>query len=159
MIKKKLQWRIFLPNGKLDSPQEMGTFSAKFESTESRKGLVRWLASLQGGEDIGLICRTTMRAFMTNKLMSFYSVKGQKGKLPFNKTTAYSIVLKSVKRACRGKVSLSDVMLEVGDVLRNAPNKPGGINYIKKQHQNKQNKEFERTTEMEGDDSDASISD
>lgn len=51
------------------------------------------MASLQGGEHAGEICRAIMRSIMTNNCMSQFSGTGQKRKLAFIGTPLYKIIL------------------------------------------------------------------
>ncbi|XP_061190147.1 uncharacterized protein LOC133198007 [Saccostrea echinata] len=122
----------FLPSQrKLDSSEDIKQLEESLDES-SRKKMITSLASLQGGNDAGEICRTVMRALMTNNAMSQYSGTGQKGKLPFIGTPLYKIILSAARKASKKTLAFQEIKTEVLDVLRNAPNKPGGTNYIKK---------------------------
>ncbi|XP_046578930.1 uncharacterized protein LOC124286598 [Haliotis rubra] len=124
-----------LPAGqKLDKPCEMDDFEKGLDE-ESRRKLINSLASLQGGNDAGVICRTLMRALMTNNLMSHYSGTGQKGKLAFIGKPIYRIITSAARKASGKTLAFHDIRSEMLEVLRNAPNKPGGANYVKKHQQ------------------------
>ena len=40
-------------------------------------------------------------------------------------------VLEAARKASKNKAKQSDVHFEIGEVLRNAPNMPGGSNFVK----------------------------
>ncbi|KAI0241774.1 hypothetical protein LSAT2_018987 [Lamellibrachia satsuma] len=42
-------------------------------------------------------------------------------------------VLEAARKASKNKAKQSDVHFEIGEVLRNAPNMPGGSNFVKRQ--------------------------
>nr|XP_022307886.1 uncharacterized protein LOC111113885 [Crassostrea virginica] len=121
-----------LPSGrKLNTSQEIDDFQHSLDENSKRK-LVNALASLKGGSNAGDICRTVMRAIMTNHAMSQYSGTGQKGKLPLIGTEIYKVILSAVRKASKKNIPFEEIKVEVLDVLRNAPNQPGGTNYVQK---------------------------
>ncbi|XP_041372272.1 uncharacterized protein LOC121385599 [Gigantopelta aegis] len=92
---------------------------------------VRSLASVPGGSDRGKICRCMMRSVMTNMLTNRYRVVGHKRKLAFKNCTVCKVVLEAVKNSSKSAFMDSDILTEIGDLLRNAPNQPGSSNYKK----------------------------
>ncbi|KAJ8348331.1 hypothetical protein SKAU_G00269200 [Synaphobranchus kaupii] len=123
---------VFLPHSrKLESMEELNEFERVLQGEECKRRLVQILATMEGGENVGKICRAIMRALMTNGLMSQFSARGQKGKLAFKDRLLCDVILRAVRKSLNGACKDSDIMYEIAGVLRNAPNHPGGTNYHK----------------------------
>ncbi|XP_035289967.1 uncharacterized protein LOC118236055 isoform X2 [Anguilla anguilla] len=123
---------LFLPHGgKLESMEELIELEKMLQVEEHKRRLVQVLSTMEGGENVGKICRALMRALMTNGLMSQFSARGQKGKLAFKDRLLCDVILKAVRKSSNGDCRDSDIMYEIAGVLRNAPNHPGGTNYHK----------------------------
>ncbi|XP_036380177.1 uncharacterized protein LOC118774789 isoform X2 [Megalops cyprinoides] len=121
---------VFLPHGRrLESLEELRDFEESLEDEERKRRLVQVLASVEGGENVGKICRAVMRSLMSNGLMSSFSARGQKGKLAFKEQPLCDVILRAVRKSSNGECKDSDIMYEIAGVLRNAPNHPGGANY------------------------------
>ncbi|XP_069195215.1 uncharacterized protein [Procambarus clarkii] len=93
-----------------------------------RTKFVLLLTSVRGSD-----CATTVRRIMkkigTNGLWSLYSMKGQKKKLAFlQKQELYNVILKSSISA-HPHVKEQDVTYQISEVLKHAPNRPGGSRY------------------------------
>ncbi|XP_076071521.1 uncharacterized protein LOC143042895 isoform X4 [Mytilus galloprovincialis] len=102
------------------------------EDGEFQKKLINILSKLRGGMDLASVVRDQMRSVFTNGLMSKYSLTGQKGKLCFMDTSSCKTILRSIRRATKDRFKIKDLEYEIAEVLRNAPNHPGGANYVKK---------------------------
>ncbi|KAJ8030886.1 hypothetical protein HOLleu_27427 [Holothuria leucospilota] len=97
-----------------------------------KRKMINVLVPIATGHDLGKAARAVMRATISNSVMSLYSFRGQKGgKKPFKETTLCRIILKCLRKVFPG-ASEKNITFEVGEVLRHAPNKPGGSNYEKK---------------------------
>ncbi|XP_061180189.1 uncharacterized protein LOC133188704 [Saccostrea echinata] len=121
-----------LPSGsKLNSVREVEDFQETLDDSSKRK-LINAMASLQGGDNAGEICRAIMRSVMTNNCMSQYSGTGQKGKIAFIGTPLYKIILSAARKASKKTIQFETIKREVLDVLRFAPYLPGGSNYSKR---------------------------
>lgn len=128
-----------LPSGnRLNTSAEVEEFQDSLDD-DSKKKLINAMASLQGGEHAGEICRAVMRSIMTNNCMSQFSGTGQKGKIAFIGTPLYKIILSAVRKASKKTIPFETIKREVLDVLRFAPHLPGGINYAKKKRGKKSN--------------------
>ncbi|XP_052075784.1 uncharacterized protein LOC127713854 [Mytilus californianus] len=102
------------------------------EDVEFQKKLITILSKLRGGADLASVVRGQMRSIFTNGLMSRYSLTGQKGKLCFLDTSSCKVILRSIRRATKDRFKIKDIEYEMAEVLRNAPNHPGGANFVKK---------------------------
>lgn len=99
-----------------------------------KRKMINVLVPIATGHDLGKAARAVMRATISNSVMSLYSFRGQKGgKKPFKETTLCRIILKCLRKVFPG-ASEKNITFEVGEVLRHAPNKPGGSNYEKKKN-------------------------
>ncbi|KAK6488849.1 hypothetical protein HHUSO_G7786 [Huso huso] len=120
---------VVLPEGrKLESTDALQKFDEHL-NVNTRKRMVRILQSIEGGSNLPKICRAIMRSLLTNKVMSMYSVVGQKGKLPFKNLEIAKIIMRTIKKSTLDKFKENEIFYEIGEVLSNAPNQPGGINY------------------------------
>ncbi|PIK45328.1 putative DNA topoisomerase 2-alpha-like isoform X2 [Apostichopus japonicus] len=120
---------------RIDSEEAFEEFEVALGEDEGkRKKLVLILASMEKGVP-GKVARAMMRAVMTNGIMSNFSATGQKGgKRPFKDTILCSVILKALRK-CIKNGKRSDFFFEISEVLRNAPNMPGGSNYVRKKSQ------------------------
>ena len=124
-----------LPGGrKLDTIDDLHTFESQLVDDEnSKRKILRVLCTMSSGEDLAKCCRAVMRSMLTNGLMSLFSTRGQKGKLSFNERSLSKLIISAIRKMSGGKHQTNSIVFEIGEVLRNAPNQPGGANYIKKQ--------------------------
>ncbi|XP_072020651.1 uncharacterized protein [Amphiura filiformis] len=119
-----------IPGLKISKMEDMESFQKELIGNEGKQNkLIKALANLTSRDDLGHVCRSIMRALMTNGFMSLYSVKGQKGKAAFKDTFIFQLVIKAMKLASNGKASQTDIISEIGEVLRNAPHQPGGSKF------------------------------
>ncbi|XP_065933110.1 uncharacterized protein [Magallana gigas] len=126
-----------LPSGnRLNTSAEVEEFQDSLDD-DSKKKLIHAMASLQGGEHAGEICRAGMRSIMTNNCMSQLSGTGQKGKIAFIGTPLYKIILSAARKALKKTIPFKTIKREVLDILRFAPYLP--INYAKKKRGKKSN--------------------
>lgn len=136
-----------LPRGKpMQTADEMKEMEEKLEDPTIRRGMSIVLASMAGGGSLSQAGRAIMRLLMSNSIMSLYSYRGQKsGNKPFKDTRLCKVVLYAMKR-CSKSSSQTDIRFEVAEVLRNAPNLPGGANHEKKRAMGQKRKSGEEDT-------------
>ncbi|XP_069192252.1 uncharacterized protein [Procambarus clarkii] len=109
---------------------DLNVLNRKLAESSFRTKFVLLLTSVRGSD-----CATTVRRMMkkigTNGLWSLYSLKGQKKKLAFlEKQELYNVILKSSINA-HPQVKVEDVTFQISEVLKHAPNRPGGSRYKK----------------------------
>ncbi|XP_069176989.1 uncharacterized protein [Procambarus clarkii] len=107
---------------------DLNILNRKLAESSFRTKFVLLLTSVCGSD-----CATTVRRMMkkigTNGLWSLYSLKGQKKKLAFlEKQELYNVILKSSINA-HPQVKVEDVTFQISEVLKHAPNRPGGSRY------------------------------
>ncbi|XP_069176351.1 uncharacterized protein [Procambarus clarkii] len=107
---------------------DLNVLNRKLAESSFRTKFVLLLTSVRGSD-----CATTVRRIMkkigTNGLWSLYSLKGQKKKLAFlEKQELYNVILKSSINA-HPQVKVEDVTFQISEVLKHAPNRPGGSRY------------------------------
>ncbi|CAC5421158.1 unnamed protein product [Mytilus coruscus] len=123
----------FIPE-KIKNQEMMNQLNEQLESDEEfRKKLIMVLAKLKDGGDLPSITRLLMRSMLTNGIMSKYSLTSQRGKTPFKGTRTCKVILRALKRATKNRFPVKDYEFEIAEVLRNAPNCPGGVNFLKTQ--------------------------
>ncbi|XP_071810900.1 uncharacterized protein [Apostichopus japonicus] len=112
---------------KMTTVQQMNELSEKLKEENYKKKLVNFLSAL-GGYRVGDTVRIIMKNLGTNALWSRYSMKGRRGKLPFQSLQLFRVIIKACLRSHKG-TSVSLVEREVAETLKHAPNKPGGSNF------------------------------
>ncbi|XP_069195892.1 uncharacterized protein [Procambarus clarkii] len=117
----------FLPQP-LSTPLELENFCSKLRSDNAfRKSLVDVLSML-GGQNMKDYVRRIMQRLGTYPLWSQYSLKGRKRKRVFQDLELFHVIIK----VCLNSFSdctERDVQFQISEILKSAPNKPGGNRY------------------------------
>ncbi|XP_067284759.1 uncharacterized protein [Pseudorasbora parva] len=81
-----------LENGPCQTVEELNQFDTSLEKKETRTKMVNYLRSI-GGNNPGAAVRKMLRKVATNEVLSAYSLRGKKAKLPFQDLRICSLVI------------------------------------------------------------------
>ncbi|XP_021372908.1 arginine/serine-rich protein 1-like [Mizuhopecten yessoensis] len=109
---------------KVENLQELGEIEEILKNPENRRLVIERLCSV-GGLNLKDNVRKIMDRFMTNDVMAGFNMKGNKGKMSFQKTAVFKVVQASVIKTF-GTATEHEVDGAIGSCLKYAPDRRGG---------------------------------
>ncbi|XP_065650341.1 uncharacterized protein LOC136078496 [Hydra vulgaris] len=115
---------------KMKNEHELRQLEIKLKDPSFRKKMINYFGSL-GGRYCKDVIRRIMCTTATNQLWSLFSFNGRKGKLSFESCLLCQVVMKACKKIIKD-ANDQKIEDEIREVLKHAPNQPGGVNYEKR---------------------------
>ncbi|XP_065640454.1 uncharacterized protein LOC124807504 [Hydra vulgaris] len=112
---------------KMKNEHELRQLEIMLKDPSYRKNMINNFGSL-GGRNCKDAIRRIMRTTAANQLWSLFSFNGRKGKLSFESCLLCQVVMKACKKIIKD-ANVQKIEEEIREVLKHAPNQPGGVNY------------------------------
>ncbi|XP_065658487.1 uncharacterized protein LOC136083003 [Hydra vulgaris] len=112
---------------KMKNEHKLRQLEIKLKDPSFRKKMINYFGSLVSRNCKDVI-RRIMRTTATNQLWSLFSFNGRKGKLSFESCLLCQVVMKACKKIIKD-ANDQKIEDEIREVLKHAPNRPGGVNY------------------------------